>query len=166
MSATQPNRTAGDDAPVTPIYGAPIDHPSAWKVGDFTTPVDYTIELDAMHLRDIERAIRQIKAASLGLDDLRREHFEVPSLLPVIDEIRRQIEDERGFVVVRRLPVEDYSKDEIGMIFWGIGTHLGCGLSQSVLGDRLGHVKDFSREDPLARAYRNKQELSPHTDSC
>ena len=28
--------------------------------------------------------------------------------------------------------------------------------SQSVLGDRLGHVKDFSREDPLARAYRNK----------
>jgi TfdA family taurine catabolism dioxygenase TauD len=52
------------------------------------------------------------------------------------------------------------------MIFWGIGTHLGRGLSQSVLGDRLGHVKDFSREDPLARAYRNKQELSPHTDSA
>jgi hypothetical protein len=69
-------------------------------------------------------------------------------------------------VVLRRLPVENYSKDEIGMIFWGIGTHLGRGLSQSVLGDRLGHVKDFSREDPLARAYRNKQELSPHTDSC
>src|SRR2546423_10210970 len=34
------------------------------------------------------------------------------------------------------------------------------------MGDRLGHVKDFSREDPGARAYRNKQELSPHTDSC
>jgi hypothetical protein len=68
--------------------------------------------------------------------------------------------------VVRRVPVEDYSKDELGMIFWGIGTHLGRGLSQSVLGDRLGHVKDFSREDPLARTYRNKQELSPHTDSA
>ncbi len=26
--------------------------------------------------------------------------------------------------------------------------------------------KDFSREDRGARAYRNKQELSPHTDSC
>ena len=52
------------------------------------------------------------------------------------------------------------------MIFWGIGSHLGRGLSQSVMGDRLGHVKDFSREDPLARAYRNKQELSPHTDSA
>jgi hypothetical protein len=38
------------------------------------------------------------------------------------------------------------SKDEIGMIFfWGLGTYLGRGLSQSALGDRLGHVKDFSR---------------------
>ena len=166
MSAIQPSRITADDAPLTPVYGTPIDHPGAWKVADFKTPADYTIELSAIHLRDIERAMRQIKAAGLGLDDLQREHFDFPSLLPVIDEIRHEIEDGRGFVVLRRLPVEDCSKDEIGMIFWGLGTHLGRGLSQSVLGDRLGHVKDFSREDPLARAYRNKQELSPHTDSC
>ena len=160
------SRTSNPDAMVTPMYGTRIDHPSAWKVVDFKTPADYTIDLSGTHLRDIERAMGQIKAAGLGLDDLRYEHFDVPSLRPVIDRIRHQIEDGRGFAVLRRLPVEDYSKDEIGMIFWGIGTHLGRGLSQSVLGDRLGHVKDFSREDPLARAYRNKQELSPHTDSC
>ncbi|HEY2227179.1 MAG TPA: TauD/TfdA family dioxygenase [Xanthobacteraceae bacterium] len=56
--------------------------------------------------------------------------------------------------------------DAAAGVMRGIGTHLGRGLSQSVMGDRLGHVKDFSREDPGARAYRNKQELSPHTDSC
>jgi hypothetical protein len=162
----QVSRAREIDPSLTPLYGAPIDHPSAWKVADFKTSADYTIELDATHLREIARVVRQIKADGLGLDDLRREHFEITSLRPMIDQIRHQIEDGRGFVVVRRLPVEDYSKDEIGMIFWGIGTHLGRGLSQSVLGDRLGHVKDFSREDPLARAYRNKQELSPHTDSC
>jgi hypothetical protein len=67
-------------------------------------------------------------------------------------------------VLLHGLPIEEYSKDDLGLIFWGIGTHLGRGLSQSVMGDRLGHVKDFSREDPGARAYRNKQELSPHTD--
>src|SRR5271170_6410035 len=152
------------DAPATPVYREQIDHSSAWKVADFKSPADYTIDLTPTQLQDIERAIRQIKTAGLGLDDLQREHFDLPSLKPVSDEIRHQIADGRGFVVVRRLPVEDYSKDELGMIFWGLGTHLGRGLSQSVLGDRLGHVKDFSREDPLARAYRNKQELSPHTD--
>ena len=163
------NRTVAfeDDAAAdASVWGADRSSRTRGKVADFKTPADYTIELTATHLRDIERAMRKIKAAGLGLDDLQREHFDVPSLRPVIDQIRHEIEDGRGFVVVRRLPVEDYSKDEIGMIFWGIGTHLGRGLSQSVLGDRLGHVKDFSREDPLARAYRNKQELSPHTDSC
>ena len=155
MSAIQANAILEDDAPLTPVYAAPIDYPGAWKVADFKTPADYTIEFAATQLRDIDRAIRQIKAAGLGLDNLQREHFDVPSLRPVIEEIRHEIEDGRGFAVVRHLPVENYSKDEIGMIFWGIGTHLGRGLSQSVLGDRLGHVKDFSREDPLARACRN-----------
>ena len=159
-------KSAESDVPLTPIYRMAIDHPSAWKVADFASPPDYTIELTATQLDEIKSAIRRIKVAGLGLDDLQRDHFELPSLRPIIDELRREIADGRGFVIVRRLPVEEYSKDELGMIFWGIGTHLGRGLSQSVLGDRLGHVKDFSREDPLARAYRNKQELSPHTDSC
>jgi hypothetical protein len=165
-AVVQSMKPAVTEQPATPVYRTPIDHPSAWKVADFKSPPDYTIELNAAQLADIKRAVGRINDAGLTLDDLQREHFEVPSLQPAIAEIRHQIEDGRGFVVVRRLPVEDYSKDELGMIFWGIGTHLGHGLSQSVLGDRLGHVKDFSREDPLARAYRNKQELSPHTDSA
>jgi hypothetical protein len=158
------SRPDDEATPATPLYDAPIDHPGAWKVADFASPADYTVELTSAQLSDIERAMQRIKASGLGLDDLTREHFELPALRPVIEDIRHEIEDGRGFVVLRRLPVEEYSKDQLGMIFWGIGTHLGRGVSQSVLGDRLGHVKDFSREDPLARAYRNKQELSPHTD--
>ena len=41
---------------------------------------------------------------------------------------------------------------------------MGTGVSQSVMGDRLGHVMDFSADNPNARAYRNKQTLSMHTD--
>ena len=167
MTANVEASTAHDsDTPATPVFAKPIRHPSAWTVADFSSPADYSVDLDAAQLRDIAAAMRRIKAAGVGLNGLQREHFEVPSLRPVVEEIHRQIEDGRGFVLLHRLPVEDYSKDDLGLIFWGIGTHLGRGLSQSVMGDRLGHVKDFSREDPGARAYRNKQELSPHTDSC
>ena len=167
MTASLEVRLAEDsETPATPVFAAPIRHPSAWTVADFRSPADYSIDLDAAQLRDIADAMRRIKAAGIGLDGLQHEHFEVPSLRPVVEEIRRQVEDGRGFVLLRRLPIEDYSKDDLALIFWGCGTHLGRGLSQSVMGDRLGHVKDFSREDPGARAYRNKQELSPHTDSC
>ena len=55
----QVSRTPGIDPPVTPIYEAPIKHPTAWKVVDFRTPADYTIELTATHLREIERALQR-----------------------------------------------------------------------------------------------------------
>src|SRR6478609_2143171 len=120
MIANLEASTAYDsDTQATPVFAAPIRHPSAWTVADFRSPADYSVDLDAVQLRDIAAAIRRIKAAGIGLDGLQREHFEVPSLRPVVEEIRRQVEEGRGFVLLRGLPVEDYSKDELGMMRWG-----------------------------------------------
>ena len=139
MTASLEVRPVQDsETPATPVFAAPIRHPSAWTVADFRSPADYSIDLDAAQLRDIADAMRHIKAAGIGLDGLQREHFEVLSLRPVVEEILRQIKDGRGFVLLRGLPIEDYSKDDLGLIFWGIGTHLGRGLSQSVMGTGWG----------------------------
>src|SRR5258706_2414127 len=78
----QVSRARKIDGPLTPTYGPPIDHSSAWKVADFTTPADYTIELDATHLRDIGHAVRQLKAAGLGLDDLPERKLAWPTADP------------------------------------------------------------------------------------
>ena len=153
-----------DQAPSTSVYRELIRDPAAWKVTDFASPRDYTVELTAVQLADIDDAVKQVRASALALDDIERRHFPLPTLTPVIEHIQREIATGLGLVVVGRLPVDRYTKDELGMIYWGLGTHLGRGLSQSVMGDRLGHVKDVSRQDPNARAYRNRQELSPHTD--
>src|SRR5437762_8731255 len=121
MTTNLQARTPQDsDTPATPVFAAPIRQPSAWTVADFRSPADYSIDLDAAQLHDIAAAMGPIKAAGIGLDGLQREHFEVPSLHPVIEEIRRQVEDGRGFVLLRGLPIEDYSKDDLGLIFWGI----------------------------------------------
>jgi hypothetical protein len=128
MTANLEARTVQDsETPATPIFAAPVRRPSAWTVADFRSPADYSVDLDAAQLRDIAAAMRRIKAAGIGLDGLQREHFKGPSLRPVVEEIRQQVEDGRGFVLLRRLPIEDYSKDDLGMICWGIGTHLGRG---------------------------------------
>src|SRR6202043_3354588 len=57
-------RTALDsETPATPVFAAPIRHPSAWTVADFRSPADYSVDLDAMQLRDIAAAMRRVKAA-------------------------------------------------------------------------------------------------------
>ena len=97
----QASAAQDSDTPATPVFAAPIRHPSAWTVADFRSPADYSVDLDAAQLRDIAAAMRRIKAAGIGLDGLQREHFEVPSLRPVVEEIRGQVENGRGFVLLR-----------------------------------------------------------------
>ena len=164
-SAGSPNpaRNSGPN-PMVEICRTPIDHPSAWRSSDFASRDEFAIDLGLRHLQAFERALEGIRAAGLGLDDIDRRHFEVLEIAGDIAAWFDEVQHGRGFVYLRGFPVDRFSVDEIGMIYWGIGTHMGVGVSQSVLGDRLGHVMDFSADDPNARAYRNKQELDLHTD--
>lgn len=150
--------------PVTPIHREHIDHLGAWKTTDFESADDYSVDLTPAMQEDIDDALSAARQESLSLDRVERRHFELPSFRPLFEEILYQIRDGRGFVIVRGLPVDRYSKDEIGMLFWGMGTHLGRGLSQNMKGERLGHVRDLSPSDPKARGYTNNVELDIHTD--
>ena len=57
------------------------------------------------------------------------------------------------------------SKTEI--IYWGIGTHFGTGVSQSVMGDRLGHVDQRGGQgSERARLSQQHDHSTLHTDGC
>ena len=149
---------------MTPILRQPIRHPAAWKGSDFRSKDDLCFDLGPHHLRAFEDAMVGVRKAGLRLADIEREHFQLPEIADDLAGLFALLQDGRGIVIVRGFPVDKYDVDEIGIIYWGIGTHFGIGQSQSVLGDRLGHVTDVSAIDPNARAYRNRQELTLHTD--
>jgi alpha-ketoglutarate-dependent taurine dioxygenase len=148
------------------VLRRPIDHPSAWKAADFAGPDDYAIDLGPRHIAAFDEALAAIRARGLGLGQVEREHFEVPAIAGELADLRDLLVNGRGFALLRGFPVKRYSQEEIEIVFWGIGTHIGIGQSQSVLGDRLGHVIDATKQDPHARAYRNRMELTLHTDLC
>jgi len=88
-------------------------------------------------------------------------HPEVEALATWLDDtIRRG----RGAVLLSGLTRQTHSEEDMERIFWGIGTYLGDAATQSMLGDRLGHVRHV-KDDPVARGYRSNEELTPHTDS-
>jgi hypothetical protein len=51
-------------------------------------------------------------------------------------------------------------------MWFGLGTHFGRPVSQSAMGDLLGHVVNVGGQDARERAYRNSRELRLHTDRC
>lgn len=114
--------------------------PAVWY-GDVQSKAnDWIIHLSTAQITELERAADAVRSSGLKLDDATRSDFSLPTLAPTLEAVSRELETGRGFVLIRGLPVKNYTTDELGTIFWGIGTYLGTGVSQSAEGDRLGHV--------------------------
>jgi hypothetical protein len=125
-------------------------------------------QLSREDVAELEAAASWATRDGRGLVEIRREHFPLPHLAPVLGAIRRELLDGRGFVLLRGLPLERDSLAHAATLFWGLGAHLGTGLSQNAQGHVLGHVKDlgFDAADPSTRIYQTNQRQGYHTDSA
>ena len=117
---------------------------------------------------EIDAALRTAQARGLTLETLTAQDFPLPTLAERIVDTREALENGRGIRVLRGLPTAPYSKDELRLIYWGLGKHLGTAVSQSLDGDLLGDVRNFGVDVDSAagRGYKSKQRLNFHCDSC
>lgn len=143
----------------------PIDHPAAWKSADFASEDDYAFDLDDRHLRALAADLAEAKKTANDVQDLTAEHFPLADIADDLADVRETLLHGRGLVLMRGFPVDDFSVEDIGMMYWGIGAHFGRGVSQSPMGDRLGYVTDVSKPGERERGYRSASELRLHTDS-
>jgi hypothetical protein len=120
-----------------------------------------------------------VKRARLPLCGFMGDDFPLSSTADLLTGIAEELENGRGMVRLRGLPVERYSEDDTRQIFWGIGTHLGTSVYQNAKGEIMGEVRDETKlpdktyapaEDgritsSRARA-RSTGPLRWHTDRC
>ena len=143
----------------------PIDHPGAWKAADVADLRDITVALEDRHLQALDHALTVARSSGRAIEDIRREDFPLDGIAHELAAIRERVQNDRGIVLLRGLPVAHYSREDMYRLFWGLGTHFGRAVSQSLMGDRLGYVTDVSGENPAERGYRSRRELNMHTDS-
>lgn len=147
--------------PADDLAARAVSGPAVWTGGDMQNRAEWIVHFSAAERAELERAAENVRRRNIQLDDATRADFDLPQLSPVLEKVRRELARGRGFVMLRGLPVEAYSEDELGTLFWGIGTHLGTGVSQSLAGDRLGHVIDLGGKD---RYYTRGGEIEFHMD--
>lgn len=150
------------------IHRTRIDHPSAWYGRDLSRDLSWVVHLTPQELAEIDAAAKDVKAKGLSLDRVGRDDFPLPTLGPKLLAQLAEIRDGRGFVVLRGVNPTQYSDEDVGLIFWGIGTYLGEPVTQNPRGDLLGHVYDHGRNygDIDVRGYETKAHLPFHTDGC
>jgi len=165
MSQAMP--MAANVAPL-PMPPGPLGGPAAWYGRDMAGHGDWCITFTAAELAELDAAIARHQASGRQMGEITPEHFPLPLLAPRLAGVLRDLQDGRGFVLLRGFDVAGRSIEEAAIGYLGIGAHLGSFRSQNAKGHLLGHVKDlgFDINDPKVRYYQTNRQLDYHTDSC
>ncbi|MEE8213425.1 MAG: hypothetical protein V3R79_02450, partial [Alphaproteobacteria bacterium] len=133
----------------------PVAESWVWSADEIAARDDWVVRLDADALNDIATALIGIKQRNLALEEITTDDFSLPSITVELLAIKRLLANGPGLCLVRGLPVDRYDRDDLVLILWGIGTHLGTAVSQSYRGDMIGDVMDMSHTGDTRRSYRS-----------
>jgi hypothetical protein len=146
-----------------------VGGPSAWLGRDLRDREnEWIYRLSPAEIAEIEAATRSVRIRGLDVAEIRRADFPLPTFGLVLDRLREEVLNGRGFVLIRGLPVEGRPTADSAAAYWGIGTYLGNARSQNAKGHLLGHVRDLglATSDPNVRTYQTTERQHFHTDSC
>lgn len=131
---------------------------SVWYGPELIESGGWVEHLSVAEIDEVRRAVEQGSNYEVELLTLR------PRLRGVLDEVLNG----RGFVLIKGLPVESWTRREVALAFLIIGVQLGALRMQNAQGHLLGHVRDLGRssDDPNTRIYQTRERQTFHTDSC
>jgi hypothetical protein len=141
---------------------------AAWYGAEVSARGDWVERLSEIEIREVENAGKRLDESRGELATITAEDVPLPALGPRLRAILDEVMNGRGFVLIRGLPVERWTRREAAVAFLVIGVHLGNLRTQNAEGHLLGHVRDLglSSSDPNTRIYQTRERQTHHTDSC
>jgi alpha-ketoglutarate-dependent taurine dioxygenase len=145
----------------------PIAEPNVWTGNDFADGESWVHELSPAMIEEIAAAMRQALAEGRGPGDFAPESFPLPATEALLGAAYGEIENGRGFSVLRGWSVDDYSYEENVAAFCGIGAHIGEAVVQNYEGENIVDVTDRGVEySHRSRGYMSNKLLPFHSDGA
>ncbi len=145
----------------------PVTDRSAWHGHNYSGGTNWVHHLSGSELDELDAALTQVTAAGLAPLEFSRDAFPLPRFGATLTDMLEELENGRGFALLRGMPVDRYDEPALYRLYWGIAVHLGDMISQNAKGDLIGRVEDIGVDinAPNARGYTTNAELHPHNDS-
>jgi hypothetical protein len=139
-----------------------------WHATDVADPADWTVELTDDQRAEIAAVARSARAAGRTIATITRADARLHSWDSALAGVVDTLANGRGFVLLRRFPVDLLDPDEIEIAYFALGLQLGTPVSQDASGSLLGHVRDerVERTGPEVRLYRTRERQDFHTDGA
>lgn len=150
----------------TPQNPVRVDLPCAWYGKDLQTGDSWIWPIRPEHITELDAALDHSKASGRAEQAVTRDDFPLDSFATFLADMLHELEYGRGFVLMRGLPVDRYSYDDLRRLYWGIGAHIGGAESQNIKGELIQEIRDhgFDYTKSEHRGSMSSAELRPHCD--
>ncbi|KAI8623894.1 Clavaminate synthase-like protein [Xylariaceae sp. FL1651] len=105
-------------------YPSHLGHSFAWTGADFVNEANYIYHLSMTEKTELHRAKDIFKAQELDGNLVNEDNFPLPTLGPKLRSLAHDIYNGKGFHVVRGLNPDDYSVEDLTIIWLGIQTYI------------------------------------------
>ena len=145
-----------------------ITDASAWEPADLRASDDWIYRLTEADIEEIDAALVTCRNQVTDIKDINQSNFPLEEVGTRLNWVADYIENVRGVVVLKGLPVTKYSKQELQMIYIGMGTYIGAPLKQSTQGEIIQDVYDQGENlyAITGRGTNSSNRLPWHTDRC
>ena len=168
-------RTSGQHSPIYSKlksyddFPNEITGPTVWKAEDYQNNPDRWVHwLSEEEKAELGAVADAFIASGLPLTGISKDNFPLPTMSRLMEEIREDVLNGKGFNLMKGFPVREWGIDKSAVAYIGLGTYLGYFVSQNGKGHILGHVKDLG-DDPTqihrVRIYRTNARQFFHADT-
>jgi hypothetical protein len=164
------NVSAGETAhPAPGPLGSYLEsRTSAWMGKRMTGSPVWKEQLSEAEVDEFRALVASGLPAGKTLDQLNAEDLPLPTMSARIAKWREEIDIERGFLLVQRLPVEEWTEVQATIAYMAICTHLGKLRVQNSRGTIIGHVRDegvpMDINNPKIRINETNNKIRFHVD--
>ena len=142
-----------------------ITGPAAWMGAELDEQKLWLYQFSDDEVTALDDAVACVKQAGKTFPNFTKDDFQIPDLAGRLSELSEELENGRGFAVMRGLPVERYTEEEIHILYYGMGLNLGKPVRQNPVGDLLGTVMNVGDlANKSTRVYETNAYLPYHTD--
>jgi hypothetical protein len=159
---------------ILPIAGANV-----WHGKDMARLGRWQRRLTPAQLAEIDAALAGAKARGLAWEDVTPADFPLPGLAPLLDDIRDELENGSGLLMLRGIDVARYDLDEMKLLYTGLARQIGTLVYSNRGGEIMREIRDVGADvgkrygelpgDGFLSSYSrtlSNGSLRYHTDRC
>jgi len=148
------------------ILNSPVTDASAWTAADLAGGKDWIVHLARDQCDELRAALTAARQGGKSGYGIERGDFPLPGFSDALSAWTNEIENGRGFLLLRGFPIGELDDASLYDLYWGFGRHLGDAIVQNYEGRRINEVQSrgHSYEEVNIRAYATASHLGFHND--